>query len=181
MGIDLIGSRNQRLGVTAFVRRTEDLIDWARVSGAPDDVPWETRNVEEATFKGVEADLFLRGPLETRWTVGAMALSVDSDEAAGFTSKYALRPLVQQVRISVGRSFRGIVDLGVNVQRSKREGGDSFSRLDARGTLRLGAASVYLDATNLLDAEYPDVTGALAPGQAFFLGLEVRVSSHSGR
>jgi outer membrane receptor protein involved in Fe transport len=166
--------------VTAFIRRTEDLIDWARREEAGDAVPWETRNVEAATFRGLEADLTLSGPLATRWTLGAMVLSVDSKEAGGFTSKYALRPLVEQVRISVGRSLGGIVTLDLNFQRSKRQGEASYSRLDARGSVQLGAASIYLDATNLFDAEYPDVTGALAPGQAFFLGLEIGTNRLSG-
>jgi hypothetical protein len=125
----------------------------------------------------VEADYSFAGPLETRWRLGATALSIDSQEARGFTSKYALRPLVEKVMISVGRSFGGIVDLDVNLQRSKREGGDPFSRIDARASLAVGPASIYLDATNLLDAEYPDITGALAPGQAFYLGLELRTGS----
>ncbi|MGD2123527.1 MAG: TonB-dependent receptor [Gemmatimonadota bacterium] len=173
VGLDVMGEGRTRFALTTFVRSTKDLIDWARVSEAADDVPWETRNVKEATFRGVEGDLFLSGPFETRWTLGAMALSVESEETAGFTSKYALRPLVQQVRVSAGRSFGRVVALDVNFQRSKRKGGDSFSRLDVRGSLRLGPALIYLDATNLLDAEYPDITGALAPGQAFFFGLEL--------
>jgi hypothetical protein len=37
----------------------------------------------------------------------------------------------------------------------------------------VGPASIYLDATNILDAEYPDITGGLAPGQAIFFGLEL--------
>jgi outer membrane receptor protein involved in Fe transport len=45
--------------------------------------------------------------------------------------------------------------------------------LDFRGALDLGSTRLYLDATNLLDEEYPDIAGAMAPGRAFFLGLEV--------
>ena len=176
VGLDLVRDTDLRLSITAFARRAEDLIDWARavdggVVGGGADAPWETRNVEEATFKGLEADLTLRGPAGTRWTLGGMLLSVDSKEAQGYESKYALRPLEEQVKVGVGRTFGGSVTLGLNLKRARRRGEDSYHRLDARGGLKLGSTWLYLDATNLLDAEYPDITGASAPGRALNLGL----------
>ena len=41
------------------------------------------------------------------------------------------------------------------------------------GSVRVGPGRLYLDAKNVTDAEYPDVTGALAPGRAFYLGLSL--------
>ncbi len=109
VGLDVWKGSDFRLSLTAFVRRSEDLIDWAReVDGGPE-VPWETRNVEEATFRGLEADLTLRGPAETLWTLGGMLLSVDSKESAGYSSKYALRPLEEQVTLGVSRTFGDVL------------------------------------------------------------------------
>ena len=172
VGLDAAKGSDLRLSFSAFIRQAEDLIDWARGVGAPSGSPWETRNVEEATFKGLEADLVAQGPWETRWSLGGMVLSVDSRESTGFESKYALRPLEQRLRIGAGRSFWETVTLDLNVQRARRRGEESYHRLDIRAGFRVGSGRLYLDANNLLDAHYPDVTGALAPGRAIFLGWQ---------
>jgi outer membrane cobalamin receptor len=169
--LDLRANRRLNVGITAFIRRSEDLIDWARPSDESTEVPWETRNVEEATFRGLEGDLSLIGPGDVKVTLGGMLLSVESEEAAGFTSKYALRPLEQQLKVGIGKALTPGLTLDVNLQRARRGGEDPYYLLDFRGAVALGFAWVYLDANNLLDSEYPDITGALAPGRALFLGL----------
>jgi iron complex outermembrane receptor protein len=176
VGLDVVRSARVRLGITAFLRRAADLIDWARPAEAGPDVPWETRNVESATFRGLEGDLTVRGPWETRWTLGVMVLSVESEQAMGFSSKYALRPLEEQVTLGAGKTFGGALRLDLNLQRAKRKGEDPYHRLDVRGGIDVGPARIYVDATNLTAEEYPDVTGALAPGRAFFVGLEIGAS-----
>jgi len=100
-------------------------------------------------------------------------MSVDSEEAQGFRSKYALRPLLERYLVGLRRSWEGF-SLGINAQRGERSGEDPYHRVDLRTGLRFGTAWVYLDATNLFDAEYADVTGAMAPGRGLFLGFELR-------
>jgi hypothetical protein len=102
-----------------------------------------------------------------------MVLSVDSEEAPGFTSKYALRPLEEQITLGVGRVFDDGFSLGLNMQRARREGEEAYTRLDLRTGFSMGPTWLYLDANNMLNEEYPDITGALAPGRALHLGLEV--------
>lgn len=171
VGVDLHRDR-ATVGFTAFVRRAENLIDWARSATAPDSVPWETRNVESATFRGLEADMAVEGPFRTAWTLGGTLLTVQSREAAGLVSKYALRPLARRFTIGVRRTFARRLRLDIHVMRARRTGEtDPYHRLDARAALDLGPVRLYLDGTNLLDAVYPDVTGAAAPGRAVFLGL----------
>lgn len=63
--------------------------------------------------------------------------------------------------------------LRVNGQRGKRTGEDPYNRIDLRGSLRVGPGWLYLDVKNVTDTEYPDVTGALAPGRALYLGYTV--------
>jgi iron complex outermembrane receptor protein len=174
VGVDLAASSTFWVSVTGFIRQARDLIDWARALDAPEDAPWETRNVEKADFQGVEADLHLLGPLQTRWTMGMTFLDVESKEVLGFTSKYALRPLEEQVKLGVDRTFRGRLALGLKFQRGRRPGEDSYHRLDMRGALDLGSTRIYLDLTNALAEDYPDITGASAPGRAFFVGFEVK-------
>ncbi|MFO8173297.1 MAG: TonB-dependent receptor [Longimicrobiales bacterium] len=173
MGADFFGRRGIQLSATLFAREAVDLIDWAREEGAGEEVAWETRNVEEATFRGLELDLSLPGPLETAWTFGGMLLSVDSRESQGYRSKYVLRPLVERFTAGIRRSFGGRLSFALRTQRSRREGEDPYHRIDLRADLRIGGGRVYLDATNLTDDRYPDITGAQAPGRGLFVGLEL--------
>lgn len=175
VGLDLDGGAGFLLAGTAFIRKAENLIDWARPVEHGEEVPpWETRNVEKATFRGLEIDMSGAGPFQTRWTLGGMVLSVDAEESRGFESKYAFRPLVEQATAGVEKWFGSSLTLGLNLQRARRKGQDPYNRADVRGRVKLGPAWLYLDANNLLDARYPDITGARAPGRAFFLGMEFR-------
>jgi iron complex outermembrane receptor protein len=178
LGLDLSPGSGLLLELTGFRRESEDLIDWARPeagSEAPgqEPPPWETRNIEEATFTGIEVDASGAGPLGLEWTFGGMWMSVESEEAPGFFSKYALRPLVEQVTFGLTKAVAGGASVGVHAQRARRKGEDPYLRLDFRARVRIGEAWVYVDANNLLGEEYPDVTGSLAPGRALFVGLEL--------
>jgi iron complex outermembrane receptor protein len=174
VGGDLFLGPSFRSSITLFERRATDLIDWAREVGAEDPAPWETRNVEEATFRGMELEMDLLGPFGTRWTMSGTVMSLDSEEASGFQSKAALRPLLERYIIGFRKSWDEGFSLSVNAQRGERPEEDPFHRVDARAGYRLGNAWFYLDATNLFDARYADVTRALAPGRAFGLGFELR-------
>ena len=173
VGADVFREEGLRFSVTLFTRRAENLIDWARELGSGDEEPWETRNVVEATFRGLEGELAAPGPLGTAWTFGGMLLSVDSEESQGFRSKYALRPLLERFTGGVRKSFGDDLTLAIHAQRSRRAGEDPYYRIDLRTGLRVGSTWLYLDATNLTDQSYPDITGAQAPGRALFVGVEL--------
>lgn len=171
VGVDLARGALTRLSVTGFYRRSTSLIDWARPLDGPEGAPWETRNVEEATFKGLEADVEVRGPLGLSVIAGGALLSVESEESEGFVSKYALRPITERVTLGIERALGERAVIRVNGQRGKRTGEDPYHRIDFRGSIRVGPGRLYLDAKNVTDTEYPDVTGALAPGRALYLGF----------
>jgi len=63
--------------------------------------------------------------------------------------------------------------LGVKTQRARRHGEEAYLRMDGRFGYRVGRAGIYLDVTNVLNEEYPDITGSRAPGRAVFVGLEM--------
>ncbi len=173
VGGDLFLGSSLRASLTLFERRATDLIDWARELEAEETVPWETRNVEEATFQGVELDLTFSGPLQTRWSLGGSVMSVESEESQGFRSKYALRPLLERYLLGFRKSWAGF-SVGLNAQRAERSGEEPYHRVDLRTGFRFHSAWVYLDATNLFDAEYADVTEAMAPGRGLVMGFEFR-------
>jgi vitamin B12 transporter len=158
--------------VAGFVRRATDLIDWARPAGAATGAPWRTRNVQEATFAGLEAvtgGRFQR--LELR--ASAAVTSVAADAADGFVSKYALRPLDRAA------ALHGVLLLPANARLAgrashARRGEESWELLDVRLAVERGGAHLFLDATNLADARYRDIIGQPAPGRALAAGIRVR-------
>jgi len=173
LGLDLFASSGLNVSTTLFVRRATSLIDWAKSETAPDADPWETRNVEDATFKGIEADVEFNGPLAFRWTLSGIALTVDANEASGFRSKYALRPLREQMTLGAERSIGSAASIRIRVRHARREDENSYRRVDLRLNIWVGVGWLRLDMQNLTDFNYPDVTGARAAGRAFFAGYSL--------
>ncbi|HET8655474.1 MAG TPA: TonB-dependent receptor [Longimicrobiaceae bacterium] len=178
VGADAYPAGGVRIGLSAFQRDAHDLIDWARPLG--DSVaPWHTRNVDDARFRGLEAELAVDDLLGVRWSAQASWLSVRASAEDGFTSKYALRPLVRQLSLAAGRTLLPGLDLDLRAERARRRSeepyfADAYFRLDGRLSYSLGPARVYADVQNATDEAYPDITGASAPGRALFMGVEWR-------
>ena len=95
VGVDLGLPRTSVVRVTGFHRQSDELIDWVKPANSPAATPSMVENVESATYRGLELSLeglVLEG---FRIEAGGSLLSLTADEAAGLTSRYALRPLVR--------------------------------------------------------------------------------------
>jgi outer membrane cobalamin receptor len=170
VGFDAYPLSRVRLGAAGFVRAAEDLIDWAKPAGSPT-TPWRTRNVEDATYRGLEAELALDDLLGIQWVARGSWLSLESSEAPGFTSKYALRPMSEVVSLSADRVVLRGLTLGVRAQHARRLGEDAYARLDARAGYQLPLARLYVDLQNATDERYLDILGVDAAGRALLVGL----------
>ncbi len=187
LGADLEAAAGMRIQATAFIREAEGLIDWARPVGADPSEPWRTRNVESATFRGLELEMEHAGLLGARWSFGAAALGFDADAAGGFTSKYALRPLTRTLQLVAERAWLDdALTLSARVFHGRRAGtgepeirdgacvagaARSHTRSDARLSYAWRDARVHVDVENLLDTAFCDVSGVLAPGRAAYLAV----------
>ncbi len=154
--------------LTAFRRRAEDLIDWARPES--DDGRWETRNVESATFNGMEVELSGMRVAETDVTLRSSVLEVSADSAAGYVSKYALRPIVGEASLGLARHF-GTLEADTRLNYRRREGESGYWLWDLRLALPMRYGEVFVDLLNGLDAEYADITGAPAVGRSVMVGF----------
>lgn len=173
VGVEL-HSRRLRGGVTGFVRGADELIDYARPADAdPATTPWRARNVESATYRGLEVEARARAPLDLDLEGALELLSVDASAAAGFVSKRALRPLTERFRLEARRGVGGDVTISARWTRARRRGGEPYRLLDARAAYRAGGVELYVEGTNLTDEDYPDITGEPAPGAALVAGLEL--------
>lgn len=165
-----------QLSAAAFARHVQDQIDWAKPLGQSQG-PWVTRNVETARFRGVEVEANGPAPGQLRWTAHGTWLSVETEEAQGFTSKYALRPLTETVVLGAERTWNSGLALSVRARRARRAGEGAYLLADARIAYRLRQLQLFADGTNLFNEDYPDITGRRAAGRALFLGAEWRPAS----
>ena len=159
--------------LAGFLRRADDLIDWGRGAGEPDDEPWRTMNLARATFQGLEATV--RGDAgAVALTARASVISFDADAADGFVSKYALQPLTRSASLDVALplSSHGLVTLRGSA--SRRADGTTWETIDARASAAVADVQFFVDATNLLDATWLDVSAQPVAGRAFALGACIR-------
>ncbi len=160
------------LGVSAFVRRVDDLIDWVRPLGAGTDVPWRVENLGRATFHGVEAEAGAQA-LGGTWTLSATATSFSADPHPGLRSKYALRPLRHTVTLEGSHPLVAGLEVSARARTARREGDPAYFTADARLQERWSGGRVYLDLKNLTDADYLDVSGLPVAGRSAFIGVEL--------
>jgi outer membrane cobalamin receptor len=172
LGVDAEIAGRLWLAVAAYRRQAEDLIDWARPIGG--DGPWETRNVETATFRGLEGELTGLRLAGTEITLRGALLDISADSAAGFTSKYALRPIVNDASLRLARAL-GLVGVETRVNFRRREGESGYWLWDLRLTAPMRFGEFLLDVLNALDADYADISGAVAPGRSIMIGFRARM------
>jgi len=158
--------------VSAYIRRTESLIDWARPDDSAPTDPWQIMNVAEATFRGVEIALTNVKLLGGVWAARFAGIDFDS-EASGYTSKYALRPLTRQASIEVQHAVAG-VDVFARGGYARRAGEQGYTLLDARVGRDIAGVRAFVDVTNILDERYLDVSRMRAAGRALYAGLSWR-------
>jgi outer membrane receptor protein involved in Fe transport len=79
---------------------------------------------------------------------------------------------VENVSLSLRRTFAERLTLTLLGRRARRTGDDAYVRLDARAAYDLRGVRVFSDVQNATGAEYLDITRLAAPGRAFTVGLE---------
>lgn len=171
LGAELAAGR-AAVSLSGFVRTTTSLIDWARPAGADPTEPWRTMNIESATFRGLELAVEGLTLLGARAAARGTVVSFDAETGGDFESKYALRPLTRQLSLDVEPPTIAGIDLFLRGTYARRPGEDGHARVDARLARAFGAARVFVDATNLTDTDYLDVSRMPAPGAAIRVGLE---------
>lgn len=159
--------------VAAFVRRADDVIDWVKPVGSDASVPWVTANLERATYRGLELSATVADLAGAEVSLGATHLRFESESAAGYVGKYALRPLTRVLFASVTRELAGGLRIAADVREARRAGESRYLLANARLSLRLPAVTLTLDGTNLTAARYLDASAQPAAGRALTLGLQL--------
>lgn len=157
------------LGATVFRRKSDSLIDWARPAD-DDTAQWRTRNVESATFDGLEVSA--RIPLGDRVMAHGTGswLSLTTSEESGFTSKSTLRPIVRAAGVGLEYAPVAGPTLYAHMEERRRQDEDGVLLLEARVGIPVPRGQILVTGTNLTDAGYPDLSGLPAAGRALSVG-----------
>jgi iron complex outermembrane receptor protein len=160
------------LDVTGFARRATNLIDWVKPAGAAPTALWQTMNVGEATYRGVESALDLPAIDGFRASLFADGLSVASSQGASLVGKYALRPITRQAGVKVTTPPQRAMTARVDVELARRAFEKGYLTGNARVTWNRGAYRVSLDALNLANADWLDASGKPAAGRGLYGEVE---------
>jgi iron complex outermembrane receptor protein len=180
LGVRLEPAAGVRLDLTGFRRWARDLIAWARPAGAGQDVPWETRNVARADYRGAELTATALDVAGGSVRASFELLGVDPG-VGSFQTKYALRPLEEKLALTAARPLPGGVRAVAHLLRARRRGDpDPFWRLDVRLDRRVSVGSLFLDLTNLTDDRHPDIVGQPVAGRAIEAGLTIGPAGPAG-
>ncbi len=179
LGVDLHGPSATRASFTTYQRHARDLIDWARplneVSGV-----YETRNVDRATFRGLEMEIAADSVGGFGIVVKGDWLSLSTSVADGFESKYALRPIAESLSLNVDRRMEHLTG-GVRLSHRRRTGEASHILADARLAFEFSEFTIRVDGRNLSNTEYRDITFNPAPGRSLTIGVDWRRESGAMR
>ena len=159
---------------TLFGRADANVIDWLRPTTAD---RWQTYNVRDVSTRGIE--IGARRTLPSGAFLKAQYTAIDV-EAAAVTqlSKYLLdyspHSLTAAASIPLPAEFRVAPRIEYR-RRSRSSGTSDYVLLDARVGRRIGRMlDLFVDGTNLLDANYQEIAGVEMPGAAVSVSLAVR-------
>lgn len=160
------------LDVTGFTRHATNLIDWVKPAGAPTSVPWQTMNVGEATYHGIETVLELPTVNGVGASLFADGISLDASQGEALVGKYALRPITRQAGARVTSPPDRALTAQVDVMLARRALEDGYVTGNARLAWRRGAYRLTLDVQNLTNADWLDASGKPAAGRGIYGGVE---------
>ena len=172
-GLDLYFGAAWVVDATIFGRSDRDVIDWLRPSTAD---RWRTYNIREVATRGAELGVrrtfgggaFIQGQF-TGLTLDAGAV----DQLSKYVLDYAPRSFTAAASIPLPARFLVAPRLEYR-RRSRSAGTADYVLLDTRIGRQLGPVDLFVEGTNLFDAEYQEVAGVPMPGASITVSLALR-------
>ncbi|MGH9309703.1 MAG: TonB-dependent receptor plug domain-containing protein, partial [Vicinamibacterales bacterium] len=155
-------------GVTPFLRREDDVIDWVRSST---EEQWRTANIRDVRTHGIELTVaratrngFVR--LEYTW-VRSHAPSLT------LLSKYVADYAPHSFAASGTRRLPGAVWLGLRADCKAKNDGRSYCGVDAGVSRALGRLELFVEVSNLFDVDYQEIPSVDMPPRWVLAGLRI--------
>lgn len=157
-----------------FSRRSKDLIDWTKAS--PTDT-WETRNLGNVWFRGMETALAIHpGHWMQRAQVAYTYIQATQANDPSFLSKYALDQLRHQLLLSADIKWGRHLFPSFRLRYLDRLNLADYQVLDARLRWQTSRWAVFVEATNLGNTVYTETNLVPMPGRWVSLGGQIRFS-----
>lgn len=169
---------------SVFNLQSSNMIDWVRDSLSQ---PWQPQNYESVNTLGAEFSYELQQ--KTTITDGLALgfsrvaytwLKMDRSSTGDVISRYALHNLRHQVTLQTTLIAMNRVYLTATARYLDRKNYKSYWLVDARLGYRMDHFNLWIDCTNILDADYTEAANAPMPGRWFRLGFEARLKQACG-
>lgn len=173
-----------RTELVYFHRFTENLIDWNREPSEtqPNRNKWTPQNISEVRFNGVEtsiqylADLGGENAKIKELILSYNYINADLNQASGVESRYALNSLRHQVIGGIQAEFVKRAELTIKGRYIERMALEPYFLLDARLDYnRLKKFGLFLEASNITDADYVEAGFVQMPGRWFKAGFMINL------
>jgi iron complex outermembrane receptor protein len=162
------------LTASGFFKSDTNLVDWIKVI---DKAPWKATSVGSIDSGGGEIRIQISPRYDTHLELGYTRLELSKDSSDMFSSepvpisKYVFRQPIDDVLLrATGPLLFGIKGT-LSARFRRRPETDGAVLIDARLSRPLGPVSVFLEASNILDAHEEEIPGAPLPGFALMVGM----------
>jgi iron complex outermembrane receptor protein len=155
-------------GVTPFLRRETDVIDWVR--STPQE-RWQTANIREVRTHGLEITA-LRPWARGLARIEYMWLRSDAPSLT-LLSKYVADYAPHSLAMSGSWRVPGAVWVGMRADCKEKNDGRGYCGVDMRVSRMIGNVELFAEATNLFDVTYQEIPGVDMPPRWIAAGLGI--------
>jgi vitamin B12 transporter len=176
-GVDWYAAPWLNAHLTTFLRRTDNLIDFSRLS--PDESLFFARNIHQVLTRGIETEIEAArswGDSQARLVLAYTWLDADLRQTPeGAQYKYALKLARHNVQSNLTLT-RGRTSGGLQVLYKDPTDSDSYAVFNVRLSQGvIDRLSVTAEVRNLFDTAYNEVFDAPMPGRWWLFGIRTRL------
>ncbi|MEO8597676.1 MAG: TonB-dependent receptor [Candidatus Solibacter sp.] len=169
-GLDWVPSTRLRGDITFFDRREHDGIDYYRSS--PTDI-WRALNIQNLTFRGVEAAIHWTPSATHRVDLSYTALHGEQDTIPAGYTKYTFNYPTRNGVFSWQITPRSNFLLRTRVGAIERQQRSLYALWDIYAALPHGKFHPFLQVANVTNSSYQSTHGVIMPGRTIVGGIEL--------
>ena len=154
---------------SGFIKSDSNLVDWIK---AIETAPWKATNVGSITSGGAEIRIQIRPKYNTSLELGYTRLELSKNKPAPF-SKYVFRQAIDDVLLRASGPLLYGIKGTLSVRFRRRPETDGAILIDARLTRPFGPVQVFLEASNILNAQEEEIPGDPLPGFSAMAGMSL--------
>ncbi len=162
-------SRGITLTASGFLKYDTNLVDWIK---GVETAPWQATNVGSITSGGAEVRIQITPRPDIRLELGYTRLELSKNKPTQF-SKYVFRQPIDDVLLRATAPLLFGVRGTISARFRRRPETDGAILIDTRLSRPLGPVNVFIEASNILDAQEQEIPGAPLPGFSLLAGMSV--------